>query len=134
MAAIRIILYIFSALFMLSLVCLFLPWDTLNALMLALGAEAYPDTPLVIYSIKGFLLLGFWLGVLLAIATRRPLVHERVLLTFGGLGLSFTLAAVILGWTYGVGNYFYADAISGLILGILALLHRRNALRAAGEA
>jgi len=41
------LLYVLSALFMLSVLFVFLPWDWLNAFMALFGEYVYPDDPLV---------------------------------------------------------------------------------------
>ncbi len=45
MKALPYILYVFSALLMLSAVLIFLPWSTLNAWMAFFAPVAYPATP-----------------------------------------------------------------------------------------
>ncbi len=45
MKALTYILYLFSALLMLSAVLIFLPWSTLNSWMALFAPVAYPATP-----------------------------------------------------------------------------------------
>ncbi len=71
MKTVRTLLYVFSALFMLSVVFVFLPWDWLNAFMALFGEYVYPDDSLVQYTVRMMLALAFWFGVLMAAAVYR---------------------------------------------------------------
>ncbi len=84
MKTVRTLLYVFSALFMLSVVFVFLPWDWLNAFMALFGEYVYPDDSLVQYTVRMMLALAFWIGVLMAAAVYRAendplflLIHPR---------------------------------------------------------
>lgn len=132
MTAVRVALYVLSAALMLSAVFFVLPWATMNAVIVAFGGDAYPDIPLVQYTLKSFCILAFWVGVLLAIATRHPLAQQKTLAIFAGLGFTVAAGCLALGFVYDPGGFFYWDALSGLVLGILAWLHRRWALAASG--
>ena len=52
MNVIRIVLYVASALMLASAIMAVLPWGTLNAFMGWFGPFAYPDEPLVQYTVK----------------------------------------------------------------------------------
>ncbi len=67
MSAIRNILYIASALIAASVILVFVPWSTLNAFLAWFGPFAFPDDPLVQYTVKVMMLIFFWLGVLMAV-------------------------------------------------------------------
>ncbi|MCH7710754.1 MAG: hypothetical protein IH903_03875 [Proteobacteria bacterium] len=125
MKALTYILYLFSALFMLSAVFIFLPWSTLNAWMALFAPVAYPATPLVQYTVKVFFLIMFWIGVQLAVAVARR--YPVMLLTLAGLFLSVAILCLALGWTYDVPRFFYLDALASAALGILVMVYRARA-------
>ena len=125
MKALTFVLYVSSALFMLSAVFIFLPWSTLNAWMALFAPVAYPVTPLVQYTVKVFLLIMFWIGVQLAVAVRRR--YPVMLLTLAGLFLSAAILCLALGLTYDVPRIFYLDALSSAALGILVVVYRARA-------
>ena len=66
-------LYVLSALFMLSVVFVFLPWDWLNAFMALFVEYVYPDDSLVQYTVRMMLTLAFWFGVLMATSLHRAI-------------------------------------------------------------
>ncbi len=125
MKALTYILYLFSALFMLSAVLIFLPWNTLNAWMALFAPVAYPAAPLVQYTVKVFFLIMFWIGVQLAVAVARR--YPVMLLTLAGLFLSVAVVCLALGWTYDVPRFFYLDALASAALGILVMVYRARA-------
>ncbi len=125
MKALTFVLYLSSALFMLSAVLIFLPWSTLNAWMAFFAPVAYPETPLVQYTVKIFFLIMFWIGVQLAVAVARR--YPVMLLTLAGLFLSAAILCLALGWTYDVPRFFYLDALSSAALGILVMVYRVRA-------
>lgn len=125
MKALTYILYLSSALLMLSAVFIFLPWSTLNAWMALFAPVAYPDTPLVQYTVKIFFLIMFWIGVQLAVGVSRR--YPVMLLTLAGLFLSAAVLCLALGWTYDVPWFFYLDALSSAALGILVVVYRARA-------
>lgn len=122
MRALTIILYVFSALMMLSAVFIFLPWSTLNAWMALFAPLSYPAEPLVQYTVKILLLIMFWIGVQLAVAVKRR--YPVMLLTLAGLFLSVGILCLALGWTYDVHRFFYFDAMSSALFGILIVVYR----------
>ena len=125
MKALTYILYLFSALLMLSAVFIFLPWSTLNAWMALFAPVAYPETPLVQYTVKVFFLIMFWIGVQLAVAVARR--YPVMLLTLAGLFLSVAILCLALGWTYDVPRFFYLDALASAALGVLVMVYRARA-------
>ena len=125
MKALTFVLYLSSALFMLSAVFIFLPWSTLNAWMAFFAPVAYPETPLVQYTVKIFFLIMFWIGVQLAVAVARR--YPVMLLTLAGLFLSVAVLCLALGWTYDVPRFFYLDALASAALGILVMVYRVRA-------
>ncbi len=125
MKALPYILYVFSALLMLSAVLIFLPWSTLNAWMALFAPVAYPATPLVQYTVKILFLIMFWIGVQLAVAVAKR--YPVMLLTLAGLFLSAAILSLALGWTYDVHRFFYLDALSSAALGILVVVYRARA-------
>ncbi|MFQ5958665.1 MAG: hypothetical protein ACE5LF_04780 [Alphaproteobacteria bacterium] len=135
MQATRWILYVFGAMFVLSAVLVFVPWGALNAFVGWFGPYAYPDEPLVQYSIKAMLALFFWIGVLMFVVVARPEKYPVILLVFAYLFLSFAVVALGLGWAYAVPWFFYIDAVSSAVIGVLFLAYRAQATkRGASEA
>ncbi len=123
----RIILYLAAASFLGLGLLVFLPWETLNAGMTWLAGEAYPDTPLVIYSVKISMVMLAWWGVLMAIAIANPRAHRTMLLVFGLAFLVVGVACVVLVRTYALPAVYYGDAAFALPIGILMLAYRRAA-------
>ena len=126
--AVKGILYLFAALFMVSVIFVFTPWDTLNAFMHLFGPAGFPADPTVQYTVKNFFLIMFWFGLLLAIAVRRPERHGDTLLVLGGTCLSAAVLCLALGWTYGVEEFFYIDAVSAAVTGLLILFYRSQTM------
>lgn len=132
MSVIKGILYVVSALFVLSGLLVFVPWGALNALMVTFQAPPYPGVAVVQYTVKMFFLITFWIGALLALAVRQPHQHQAVLLIFAAMFVSAAVVCLALGWTYEAPRFFYWDAVSSAVIGLLVLLYRVQALRAAG--
>ncbi len=128
MNAIRNILYIASALIAASVILVFVPWSTLNAFLAWFGPFAFPDDPLVQYTVKVMMLIFFWLGVLMAAAVWRAAQHELILLILGWTFISAGGACLVLGWVYGVPWFFYIDAAVSGAVGVLAVIYRSLAL------
>lgn len=128
MNVIRIVLYVASALVLASAILAFLPWGTLNAFMGWFGPFAYPDEPLVQYTVKVILFVFAWLGVVMAVAVRRPEEYELLLLILGLLFLSLAAFCLVIGWVYGVAWFFYLDAAFSAAVGVLFVVYRSQAL------
>ena len=128
MNVIRIVLYVASALMLASAILAFLPWGTLNAFMGWFGPFAYPDEPLVQYTVKVILFVFAWLGVVMAVAVRRPEEYELMLLILGLLFLSVAGFCLVIGWVYGVAWFFYLDAAFSAAVGVLFVVYRSQAL------
>ena len=128
MNAIRNILYIASALIAASVILVFVPWSTLNAFLAWFGPFAFPDDPLVQYTVKVMMLIFFWLGVLMAVAVWRAAHHELILLILAWTFMSAGGACLALGWIYGVPWFFYIDAAVSAAVGVLLILYRSQAL------
>ena len=124
MKTVRILLYVFSALFMLSVVFVFLPWDCLNAFMALFGEYVYPDDPLVQYTVRMMLALAFWIGVLMAAAVYQAENNPLFLLILGLTFLSLAPVTVGLVWVYQLPLLFYSDAMSSVVVGVLFLVYR----------
>ncbi len=124
------LLYFVGALFIVSVVLVFIPWASINALMGFFGAPAFPDAPIVQYTVKILYLIMFWIGVLLLVAVRSPVQHAAVLAVLGGMCLSLAVACLAVGWAYDVPPFFYWDAASSGVIGALILLYRHQASRA----
>ena len=128
MNVIRIVLYVASALMLASAILAFLPWGTLNAFMGWFGPFAYPDEPLVQYTVKASFFVFAWLGVVMAVAVRRPEEYELMLLILGLLFLSVAGFCLVIGWVYGVAWFFYLDAAFSAAVGVLFVIYRSQAL------
>ncbi len=131
MKAIRVILYVVSALFVLSAVFVILPWSAMNAFMGWFGPFAYPDDPFVIYTVKISLVMFAWVGILMAAAVSQAARYQLFLLIFGATFLSAAGFAVGLVQFYGLPWIFYLDGISSAVVGALFLVCRSQALRQA---
>jgi hypothetical protein len=127
MVYIRTVLYLAAALLVLFGAFAVLPWEMLNAFMRLFSPLIYPDDPIVQYTIRGMYLLILWLGVLLALAVRRPRAYGPVLFVFGGLFLSWAGLSVFLVRFYDLPLIFYGDAVYGIILGVLFFFYRWKA-------
>ncbi len=126
MKTVRTLLYVFSALFMLSAVFVFAPWDWLNAFMALFGEYVYPDDPLVQYTVRLMLALAFWIGVLMAVAVYQAGNNPLFLLILGLTFLSLAPVTVGLVWVYQLPLLFYSDAVSSVVVGVLFLVYRRQ--------
>ena len=124
MKTVRTLLYVFSALFMLSVVFVFLPWDWLNAFMALFGEYVYPDDSLVQYTVRMMLALVFWFGVRMAAAIYRAENNSLFLLILGLTFLSLAPVTVGLVWVYQLPLLFYSDAVSSVVVGVLFLVYR----------
>ena len=124
MKTVRTLLYVFSALFMLSVVFVFLPWDWLNAFMALFGEYVYPDDPLVQYTVRLMMALAFWIVVLLAVAVYQAENNPLFLLILGLTFLSLAPVTVGLVWVYQLPLLFYSDAVSSVVVGVLFLVYR----------
>ena len=124
MKTVRTLLYVFSALSMLSAVFVFLPWDWLNAFMALFGEYVYPDDSLVQYTVRMMLALVFWFGVLMAAAIYRAENNSLFLLILGLTFLSLAPVTVGLVWVYQLPPLFYSDAVSSVVVGVLFLVYR----------
>ncbi len=124
MKTVRTLLYVFSALFMLSVVFVFLPWDWLNAFIALFGEFAYPDDPLVQYTVRMMMALVFWFGVLMAASIYWAENNPLFLLILGLTFLSLAPVSVGLVWVYQLPLLFYSDAVSSVVVGVLFLVYR----------
>ena len=124
MKTVRTLLYVFSALFMLSVVFFFLPWDWLNAFMAFFGEYVYPDDSLVQYTVRMMLALAFWFGVLMAAAVYRAENDPQFLLILGLTFLSLAPVTAGLVWVYQLPLLFYSDTVSSVVVGVLFLVYR----------
>ncbi len=128
MNAIRTVLYVASALFVVAIVFVFLPWSSVNAFLGWFGPFAYPDDPIVQYTVKMVLVIFFWFGVLMATAVSRAEKYQLILLIFGLTFLSVAGFAFGLGWVYDLPWFFYLDGVSSAVVGALLLVYRSQAV------
>ncbi len=127
MKVVKAALYVASAFFMLSAVFAVLPWSRLNALIGWFGPFAYPDDPLVQYTVRIMLVICFWLGFLMAVAVSQAGKYRFILLIFGLTFLSAAGFAMALVWIHDLPWIFYLDAASAGVVGALFLIYRSQA-------
>ena len=128
MNAIRTVLYVVSALFVVAIVFVFLPQSSVNAFLGWFGPFAYPDDPIVQYTVRMVLVIFFWLGVLMATAVSRAEKYQLILLILGLTFFSVAGLAFGLGWVYDLPWFFYLDSVSAAVVGALLLVYRSQAL------
>jgi hypothetical protein len=133
MKVVKVALYVASALFMLSAVFAVLPWSTLNAFIAWFGPFAYPDDPLVQYTVRIMLVIFFWLGILMAVAVSQAGKYRFILLIFGLTLLSAAGFALALVWIHDWPRIFYLDGASAAVVGALFLIYRRTAPPGTGQ-
>lgn len=129
MNAMKIAIYVFSALFAASLIFVVLPWSTLNAFTGLFGPYAFPDTPIVQYTVKVSMVFFFWIGVLLAVTAAQPERHQVILLVLCLMFASATVFILAIGWVYDVPWFFYLDAVSSAALAALLWAYRSGAMK-----
>lgn len=127
MKGVKAALYVASALFMLSAVFAVLPWSRLNAFIAWFGPFAYPDDPVVQYTVRIMLVIFFWLGILMAVAVSQAGKYRVFLLIFGLTFLSAAGFAPVLVWIHGLPWIFYLDGASAAVVGALFLIYRSQA-------
>jgi hypothetical protein len=127
MKIMQYVLYIFALLFLVSGVFAVLPFPWINDYMQSAGGITYPDDAMAVYTMRSFLLIIFWLGVLIFVAVRDPVTHARVLQVLGGMFLSTAVLCLVLGMRYGLPKFYYYDVISSAVLGVLLLGYHRCA-------
>ena len=125
MNVVKAALYVASALFVLSAVLFaVLPWSTINAVMSWFGPFAYPDDPVVQYTVRMMLVIFFWLGILMAVAVSQAGRYRLILLIFGLTFLSAAGFALVLVWIHDWPRIMYVDGASAAVLGALFLIYR----------
>lgn len=122
MKAIQTVLYIFGVLFLFSAVFAFLPLHVLNAYLAWFDAPAYPDDPLVLYSVRSFFLIMFWWGLLMIVAVHDPVKYSSVLAILAGMCLSAAVLCYALGTQYALPTFYYWDTVSAVVIGVLLLV------------
>lgn len=132
MTVVKGVLYAASALFVLAGVFAVLPIGALNAFLGWFVPFAYPDDPLVHYSIKLMVLIMAWLGALMAFAVHGAERQGQVLLGLGAAFLSMAVLALVLIWTLALPGVFYVDPVAAAIVGALFLTLRRQTAAQAG--
>ncbi len=124
MKVVKAALYVASALFMLSAVFAVLPWRMLNAFIGWFGPFAYPDDPLVQYTVRIMLVILLWLGILMAVAVSQPGKYRFILLILGLTNLSAAGFALALVRIHDLPGIFYLDGASAAVVGALFLIYR----------
>lgn len=127
MKTMQTLLYVFAVLFVLSGIFTVLPWPWINGFMQWSGGISYPDDAIVVYTLRGFILFTFWVGVLIFFIARDPVANSQAALALGGLFLTCAVLCLVLGIRYELPGFFYFDAISSALLGGLLLAYRRGA-------
>ncbi len=124
MKAMQYLLYVFALLFVLSGVFAVLPWPWINGFMGWSGGVAFPDDAIVVYTLRSFLLVTFWIGVLIFLVARDPAANAQSALALSGMFLSAAVLCLVLGLRYELPAFFYFDVISAAVLGTLLLAYR----------
>lgn len=97
-----------------------LPWEIIQDLCLWFGIEPIPDTPLLMYFLRGACGIFGLIGLYFIVLARNPLDYGPML-NLGAHGLiAFGLLALILGLSLKISlKIFLGDAIFGIALGIV---------------
>ena len=127
MKIMKFLLYLFALLFVVSGIFAVLPFPWINGYMEWAGSVTFPDDPLAVYTLRSFLLIILWLGVLIYVAVREPVTHAHVLRILGGMFVTTAILCFVLGNRYGLPNFYYYDVISSAVLGVLLLAYQRGA-------
>jgi hypothetical protein len=133
MRALKICLWIAGIGCLLSVFGMFLPLSVLESVAKAFGAQAFPDSPLVIYAARVMSAMAVALGVFFVILALSPMKYG-VLVPFSGL------AAVFVGLVCGITGlavampplWFLGDSLSCVVVGILIFGFWRQANKASG--
>ena len=91
------------------------------------GGIAFPGDAIVVYSLRSFFLIIFWIGILLFLVARDPVANSQAALVLAGMCLSAAVLCLVLGIRYGLPYFFYFDVLSSLVLGALLLAYRARA-------
>ena len=130
MKIMQYVLYLFALLFVASGIFAVLPWPTVQSFMQWSGNITYPDDAIVVYTLRSFLLITVWIGVLIFFVARDPAAHGQTALVLAGMFLSAAVFCFVLGTRYGLPDFFYFDVISSAVLGVVLLAYRRCAMAA----
>ena len=120
MRALKICLWIAGIGCLLSVFGMLLPLSVLESFAKAFGAQAFPDSPLVIYATRVMSAMAVAVGVFFVILALDPMKYG-VMVPFSGL------AAVFLGLVCGITGlavgmpplWFLGDSLSCVVMGVL---------------
>lgn len=129
MKIMQVVLYLFALLFLLAGVFAVLPWPMITGFMDWAGGIGYPDAAIAVYTLRSFMLIMFWLGVLIFLVARDPAAHAQTALVLAGMFLTTGVLCLVLGLRYGLPHFFYSDVVSSAVLGALLLAYRRCAAK-----
>ena len=125
MTIVKYVLYLFALVFVVSGVFAVLPFPWINNYMEWAGSVTFPGDAIAVYTMRSFLLIILWLGVLIYVAVREPVTHGHVLQILGGMFLSTAVLCLVLGTRYGLPHFYYYDVISSAVLGVLLIVYQR---------
>lgn len=125
MKIVQYVLYLFALLFAVCGVFAVLPWPMINGFMQSLGGISFPDEAVAVYTLRSFMLIIFWIGVLIFLVARDPVAHGQTAHVLAGMFLTTAVLCLVLGLRYGLPGFFYFDVITSAILGLLLLAHAR---------
>jgi len=134
MRALKICLWIAGIGCLLSVFGMFLPLSVLESFAKAFGAQALPDSPLVIYAVRVMSATYVAVGVFFIILALDPMKYP-VMVPFSGLAAVFLgLVCGITGLAAGMSPlWFLGDSLSCLVVGGLIFAFWQQAKQTSGQ-
>ena len=126
MTIVKYVLYLIALLFVVSGVFAVLPFPWINNYMEWAGSISFPGDPIAVYTLRSFMLVILWLGVLIYVAVREPVRHGLVLQILGGMFVTTAVLCWVLGTRYGLPHFYYYDVVSSAVLGVLLIVYQRG--------
>ena len=133
MRSLKICLWIAAIGCLLSVFGVFLPFSVLESVAKAFGAQALPDSPLVIYAARVMSAMAVATGVYFVILALDPMKYP-VMVPFSGLAAVFLgLVCGITGLAVGMSPpWFLGDSLSCLVVGGLIFIFWRQTKQTSG--
>ena len=133
MRSLKICLWIAAIGCLLSVFGVFLPFSVLESVAKAFGAQALPDSPLVIYATRVMSAMAVATGVYFVILALDPMKYP-VMVPFSGLAAVFLgLVCGITGLAVGMSPlWFLGDSLSCLVVGGLIFIFWRQTKQTSG--
>ena len=134
MRGLKICLWIAGVGCLLSVIGMFLPFSSWEAITKAFGIESLPDSPLFMYAARLMSATYAGVGIFFVILALNPMKYG-VMVPFSGI------AAVLVGVVCGISGllsamptwWFLGDSLSCLVLGVLILVFWRQAKQTSRE-